>query len=173
MHGSLNEILPDPISAEDERILLEMLRRKLTGPAALAVELLHAMEEHFGPEAREVMRRMVATRTFKPRPNPGDPQDDLRRFCAGLDQGCAGTHRWEVVDSAPDRIAYHFTSCMWADIFRQLGEPELGFAFCAGDEPAVKAYNPALGFQRTKTLMEGDDMCDHIFFVSQGDESHC
>jgi len=166
MHGSLNEILPDPISAEDERILLDMLRRKLTGPAALAAELLHAMEAHFGPEAREVMRQMVAVRTFKPRPNPGDPQADLHGFCAGLAQGCAGTHEWQVVGEDPDRVAYHFTKCMWADIFRQLGEPELGFAFCAGDEPAVKAYNPALGFERSKTLMEGDGLCDHVFLVS-------
>lgn len=166
MPGSLNEILPDPISAEDERILLAMLRSKLTGPAALAVELLHAMEEHFGPEARQVMSRMAATRTSRPRPNPGDPQADLHEFCARLTHGCAGTHEWQVVSEEPERVAYRFTRCMWADIFRDLGEPELGFAFCAGDEPAVKAFNPALGFERTKTLMEGDDLCDHVFLVS-------
>ena len=28
---------------------------------------------------------------------------------------------------------------MWAELFRELGEPELGFIFCAGDEPAVLA----------------------------------
>lgn len=167
MPGSLNDILPDPISADDERILLDMLRRKLTSPATLAVELLHAMEARFGPEAREVMRQMVAMRAYKPRANPGDAQDDLQQFCAGLEKGCAGSHRWQVVSEAPNRVAYHFTSCLWADIFRQLGEPELGFAFCAGDEPAVKAYNPALGFERSKTLMEGDDLCDHVFYVAR------
>jgi len=55
---------------------------------------------------------------------------------------------------------------MWAEIFRELGEPELGYLLkCAGDGPAVKAYNPALGFERTQVLMEGDPLCDHVFKV--------
>ena len=37
--------------------------------------------------------------------------------------------------------------------------------YCAGDEPAVKSVNPKLGFHRTKLLMQGDDHCDHVFYV--------
>jgi hypothetical protein len=48
-----------------------------------------------------------------------------------------------------------------------LGEPDLGYLLCAGDEPAVKAFNPALGFQRTKVLMRGDEECDHVFSVEK------
>ena len=68
----------------------------------------------------------------------------------------------------PDRIGYHYTRCMWAELYRELGEPELGWVICAGDEPAVKAYNPQLGFQRTKVLMHGDELCDHVFYVKKG-----
>jgi hypothetical protein len=52
-----------------------------------------------------------------------------------------------------------------AEIFIELGEPELGFAFCASDEPAAKSFNPQIGFERTSTLMTGDGLCDHMFFV--------
>ena len=165
MPGSLNDILPEPISDENEKVLIDLLKRKMRSASGLAVQLLHAMEERFGPEARKVVRDMARNREFVPRPDPGEPEADLREFCALLDEGCVGSHRWERVINEPDRIGYQFTRCMWAEIYRELGEPELGFVICAGDEPAVKAHNPRLGFKRTQVLMDGDPVCDHIFYV--------
>ena len=165
MPGSLNDILPEPISEENERILLELIKNKLRGALGMSVRLLHAMEGRFGPEAREVVRDMARSYCPKPRPNPAEPQEDLRAFCKRLDRGCVGSHRWERVADEPDRIGYHYTRCMWAELYRELGEPELGWIICAGDEPAVKAYNPQLGFERTKVLMNGDELCDHVFYV--------
>jgi hypothetical protein len=52
-------------------------------------------------------------------------------------------------------------------VFRKLGEPDLGYYYCAGDEPALKAFNPKLGFRRTEVLMKGDDQCDHEFFIDE------
>ena len=66
---------------------------------------------------------------------------------------------------APDRIGYHFTRCMWAEVYRELGEPDLGFVICSSDEPAVKAHNAQLGFSRTQVLMHGAPLCNHVFFV--------
>jgi hypothetical protein len=165
MPGSLNDILPDPISAANERILLELLKRKMKTAAAVGVQLLHAMEERFGPAAREVIRDIVQKQQPSPRPDVGDPASDLQTFCADLEQGCAGSHRWERILDQPDRIGYHFTRCMWAEIYRELGEPELGSVICASDQPAVKAHNPQLGFTRTQVLMHGDAVCNHVFFV--------
>jgi hypothetical protein len=171
MPGSLNEILPEPVSPESEAILMELLKRKMMSSARLAVNLLHAMEARFGPEAREVVREMAEHRAMAPRAEAGDPEADLHDFCDQLDRGCVGSHRWERVIDAPDRVGYLFTRCLHAEVYRELGEPELGWVFCAGDEPAVRAYNPALGFERTQTLMEGDPACDHVFLVAQPDGS--
>ena len=168
MPGSLNDILPDPISEENEKILLDLVKRKMKGAAGLAVRLLHAMEEHFGPEAREVVRELIRNREPTPRLDAGEPEADLREFCARLDRGCVGSHRWERVIDDPDCIGYHYTRCMWAEVYRELGEPELGFVICAGDEPAIKSCNPRLAFKRTKVLMNGDEMCDHVFYVKKG-----
>ena len=167
MPGSLNDILPEPISEENERILLELMKRKIKGAAGLGVQLLHAMEDRFGPEARQVVADMARSRVPTPRSDAGDPEVDLREFCARLDQGCVGSHRWERVVDEPDCIGYEFTRCMWAEVYRELGEPELGLVICASDEPAVKSYNPKLGFKRTKVLMDGDEVCDHIFHVDE------
>lgn len=171
MPGSLNDILPEPISEENERVLLDLLKRKMKSASGMAVRLLHAMEERFGPQAREVVRDMIRDYRPAPRQDAGDPEADLQQFCAQLDQGCVGSHEWERVVDEPDRIGYQFTRCMWAEVYRELGEPELGFVICAGDEPAVKSYNPELGFKRTKVLVNGDPVCDHIFYVER-DEPH-
>ena len=165
MSGSLNDILPEPISEANEKILLDLLKRKMKGSAGLAVRLLRAMEDRFGPEAREVVRDMAQVGTPASRPTAGDPEADLHAFCDQLDRGCAGSHQWERVTDEPDRIGYIFTRCLWAEVYRELGEPELGFVICAGDEPAVKSYNPKLGFKRTQVLMNDDECCDHIFYV--------
>ena len=167
MTGSLNEILVEPISAENEMILKEHLKRKMRSAARLSVLLLHAMEDRFGPEARDVVHDMIDKIELAPRPNMGDPEADLREFCANLDRGCAGSHEWERVTDQPDCIAYHYSRCMWAEVYQELGEPDLGLILCAGDEPAVKSYNSRLAFKRTKVLMKGDEVCDHVFYVDK------
>ena len=171
MAGSLNEILPEPISAANEEVLLEHLKRKMKLAGGFTVRLLRAMEEHFGKEeVRKVVSGMAAKGKRKPRVNPGEPRADLHEFCRQLERGCVGSHCWERVIDEPDRIGYRFTRCMWAEVFRELGEPELGWVICAGDEPALKAYNPKLGFSRTKVLMDGDEICDHVYYVEDIDE---
>lgn len=165
MPGSLNDILPTPVDEETEQVILELLKRKMKTASNVAVQLLHAMEERFGPEAREVVRDLVCNPRLEPRPNTGRPEADLREFTSRLERNCAGSHEWERIIDEPGRIGYLFTGCLWSDVFRELGEPGLGFLMCAADAPAARSYNPKLGFSRTKTLMEGDDACDHIFYV--------
>ena len=167
MTGSLNDILPEPISEEAEQILVDHLKRKMKSAASLTVRLLREMEKRFGPEARQVVKDMAENRRPNPRPNPGEPERDLHEFCDRLERGCCVSHRWIRVIDEPDRVGYHFSRCMWAEIYNELGEPDLGMILCAGDEPGVKSYNPKLGFRRTKVLMAGDDICDHIFLVEK------
>ena len=123
------------------------------------------MEQRFGPEVREVVKEMADNRKLNPRPQPGNPESDLHEFCDQLDRACIGSHKWQRVIDEPGRVGYHFTRCMWAEIHRELGEPDPGLILCAGDEPAVKSYNPALGFSRTKVIMNGDEICDHVFHL--------
>jgi hypothetical protein len=165
MAGSLNEILPDPISEADEKVLLDLLKRKMTVMAEIAVELLHAMEKRFGSKAHEVVREMINRQEFEARQNPGKPETDLRDLCAIVDKTAAGTHKWKKTGNQPNSVGYNFTRCLYAEIFRELGEPELGFIMCARDEPWVKSYNPKLAFKRTKTLMNGDEICDNTYYV--------
>jgi hypothetical protein len=165
MSGSLNDVLPEPVSAENEAFIEDLIKHKLSTACSITVELFNLMESHFGPEVRDVFKKFIEDRTYPKRADTGSAVDDLHKFCNELDKGCVGTHKWERIVDEPSRIGYRYTFCVWADIFNELGAPNLGYLLCAGDEPAVTAYNPDLGFHRTKVLMYGDDYCDHIFFV--------
>ncbi len=120
MPGSLNDILPQPISEENEQVILDMLKRKMTVSLDLTVQLLNAMEKRFGPEAREVVQQMAKEQEFPPEEEIGNPEEDLCKFCSMVDHAAAGSHRWERVIEEPDRIGYHFSRCLYAEILLEL-----------------------------------------------------
>jgi hypothetical protein len=66
-----------------------------------------------------------------------------------------------------EQIGYNYSRCMYAEIFRELGEPEIGCLICARDSPWMKSYNTKLGFKRSKTVVEGDDTCGHTIFMQR------
>ena len=167
MKTTLRNVLPEEISEEAEQIILDKIRTKMSGGIRMFVTAMRALEAKYGPEVKEVVREAFLTKDPRPDSDLGDPEDDLQAFCSGLERGCAASHEWTRTADEPDRIGYSFTKCMWADVFRGMDAADLGFFICEGDEPAVRAYNPRLGFERTKTLMEGHDECDHVFLVEK------
>ncbi len=57
------------------------------------------------------------------------------------------------------------TKCPLAEMAHALGVPDWGYlCYCADDPHIVAGFNVALGFRRTKTLMEGQDCCDHFYY---------
>ncbi len=169
MEGSIRSILPDDISEESERLIEETIKRKARGMAARLVRVVRAFQERFGAEADEVLASLAPKVRPRPADQLGTPEEDLAAFCQRLDRGCAGSHRWVKEVDEPRRKQYRYTRCMWAEIFRELDAADIGRAICEGDEPAVRSFNPKLGFSRTKLLMDGDDCCDHCFFVRDAD----
>ena len=56
------------------------------------------------------------------------------------------------------------TNCLWAKTFREMDAADIGYAtMCHGDFSSVAAYHPNMKLERTKTLMEGHDCCNHRF----------
>jgi len=76
----------------------------------------------------------------------------------------AGT-RWEIVEQTSSSIRFRFTACPWATHFRAIGRPDVGRFFCDADYPMVECFSNSLGFERTRTLMDGDPCCNHHFFT--------
>lgn len=60
------------------------------------------------------------------------------------------------------------TVCPWARLYRNLGGADWGYRLhCAVDEDLVEGFNSKIGFKRTKTLMAGDEYCDHFYYLKE------
>jgi hypothetical protein len=75
----------------------------------------------------------------------------------------------EIIKQTADAFECNVTGCRYADFFRELGEPELGFLFqCSDDFALTKALSPDLEFTRSQTIMQGASHCDPRFRLRKG-----
>lgn len=167
--GSLQGILPEAVPEAVEKAFLAKLYSKMLTSATPLVKAVRAIQAKYGDEGVETIHRVFKEHAIERGRKMASEADarTLPAFCTALEAGCAGSHEWLKLEGTEKRQSYRFTRCMWAEIFNELGAPDIGFWWCEGDEPISSAFNPAIGFQRTKTLMEGDDCCDHIFYLKE------
>jgi predicted ArsR family transcriptional regulator len=63
-----------------------------------------------------------------------------------------------------NRTRMKVTRCPIAEMARRIGQQKWGYqCYCRDDFAIVRGFNPAIAFTRTKTLMQGDDCCDHCY----------
>jgi hypothetical protein len=57
--------------------------------------------------------------------------------------------------STRDAFAFDVTACRYAEFYKQLGEPELGFLLvCSGDFAVAEGFGPNIKLARTQTIMQ-------------------
>ena len=156
--------------SEQAREAAEEAERGMIGIfTAIYPRLVRAIEREYGPAALELATREFADAmmelsqaSFPPadRRSLGDYQEWLRRAVpVGLE--------YEVQEETDSDLRFRFTACPWAQAFRAIGEPEIGHLFCDVDEPVAGEFNSAIRFSRTKTLMDGDDHCNHHYSIAK------
>ena len=78
---------------------------------------------------------------------------------------------FEIIEKTPNSVRLKFSSCPFAIFFRAIGKEKIGQIYCDVDYDMIKDFNETtggnLGFERTKTLMEGHDCCNHHIFVKK------
>lgn len=169
MEETLRDLLPEPVSSEVAAKIREIIVQKMASPVHMYVETIRAAEAVYGPEARAAIRAYREARGLEQMERRAASVEDnsLRAFCYSLEKGCRGTHEWEKLEDTETRQAYRFTRCAWAEIFRRFDAVDIGLWICEGDGPAAAAFNPRIKFKRTKTLMAGDDCCDHVYYIEE------
>lgn len=136
--------------------------------AMLYSATIEAMCARYGPEALDVARQafMDAMVGVSKQTLAHLPARDLHTYVDWLvTDGTEEGHRCETVERTADSIRLKYLDCPWATAFRAVGHPEIGRFFCDADEPIVAVFNPEIQFDRTKTLMDGDEYCNHHFFT--------
>ena len=68
---------------------------------------------------------------------------------------------YRVIEQSQDAFAFDVTACRYAEFYKELGEPELGFMLvCSADFDMADGFGPDIGFTRTQTIMQGASHCD-------------
>jgi hypothetical protein len=77
----------------------------------------------------------------------------------------------KVLELSDEVCQMKITNCLWAKTFRDMNAGDIGYAnTCHGDFSGATAFNPKLRMERTKTLMEGHDCCNHRY-IWNGEKS--
>ena len=137
---------------------------------AARVDDLNALRERYGKEVEDIV---AAKRAEKIEANWRKIAEEHGRndiqgmketlWTWVLDEGI----EYEVEDTE-EGTQFRVTHCPLAEMAKELNTTDWGFiCFCADDPPMVAGFNPKMGFRRTKTLMEGDDCCDHFYFMKE------
>jgi predicted hydrocarbon binding protein len=96
----------------------------------------------------------------------GDSLEDFAKAMARWSKDDAVTS--DLLEFTPEKISMNTTRCRYAEMYRELGMPELGFTLsCARDFALVEGFNPKVKLKRTQTIMEGADHCDFRFTLEK------
>ena len=68
---------------------------------------------------------------------------------------------YRVIEQSQDAFEIDVTRCRYAEFYKELGEPELGFLLvCSADFPTAEGFGPDIKLTRTQTIMQGASHCD-------------
>jgi predicted ArsR family transcriptional regulator len=88
--------------------------------------------------------------------------EDLEHFAASLKNWQKDdAMQIEILDQNQAEFRFHVRRCRYAEMYRQLGIPELGALLsCNRDAALIEGFNPEIELTRTQTIMEGAPFCD-------------
>ena len=68
---------------------------------------------------------------------------------------------YDVIEQSHDTFAFDVKRCAYAEFYKALGEPELGFLLvCTADFATAEGFGPDIKLTRTQTIMQGAPHCD-------------
>jgi L-2-amino-thiazoline-4-carboxylic acid hydrolase len=68
---------------------------------------------------------------------------------------------YKVIEQSQDSFAMDVTGCRYAEFYKELGEPELGFLLvCSADFDTAEGFDSDIKLTRTQTIMQGAGHCD-------------
>jgi hypothetical protein len=153
------------------------LLRQIEAVAAALVPVIRAFRAEFGAERADAIaaqglaewRRTLARATGDR--VVGEPREKWEKVAGDALENAAGSIDVEDLQQAPEGLRFTVTGCRFADVFRQLGEPELGYALlCAYDHTLVEEIAPDdVELKRTGTIMRGGAGCDFHYRFKGGD----
>ena len=68
---------------------------------------------------------------------------------------------YKVIEQSQDAFEFDVTGCRYAEFYKELGEPELGFLLvCTADFATADGFGGDIKLTRPQTIMQGATHCD-------------
>ncbi len=145
----------------DEMSVLD--RRRIE--ATVLAPLVKAFAQELGEEkTREVMGRTIVQiareqgRALAERVGA----DDLKAFAQAKEPWTRNNAlEIEVLTADDGQYSFNVTRCRYAEMYNELGIPELGFILSCGRDYAMsQGFNSHIKLSRSQTIMQGASHCD-------------
>lgn len=145
--------------------------------AQVLVPLLKALRAELGEERANKLVTMALREWYRDMVlrtgalMPGSPREKWAALNAANIPRIGTDIDVQMLKQEPDAIEFNVTGCRYADLFRALGEPELGAVLlCEGDDHIVEVGRPEVELTRTQTIMKGSKYCEFRYRMksSQG-----
>lgn len=144
------------------QVRAEELKRRLESTAWI----LRPLIDKYGPEVLEVVRASSFEGTRRYFAGQQIEKRDLDAVRTLLWEPILrdDAYRIELLERTATTLKYRVTKCPHAEILRAIGAADIGLCIsCAWDYAFCAGLNPKIEFTRTKTLMQGDDCCNHAY----------
>jgi len=133
------------------------------------LEILRELRQRFGEDviaiassAKLAVHRQWMKELSKGR--SGRPSEIFRHSAFSVTSADEDLLEYQVVEDSEARFAVKITKCKYAEFYVQQGEPAIGYAMhCGLDFGETEAFSSVIVLKRTKTLMRGDDCCNHSY----------
>lgn len=134
--------------------------------AQVLVPLVKALQAELGEErANELVRKALGD-AYRRLGEQWWRARESRHVGDNMAAAFASFARGEAVDytvraQSQDSYDIDITGCRYAQFYKELGEPELGFLLvCSLDFPFAEGFGPDITLTRTQTIMQGAAHCD-------------
>jgi len=133
------------------------------------LEILRELRNRFGEEVIEIASkaRLAVHKMWMEelsKDSPGRPSDVFKHSAFSVTTAGSDILVYDVGEDSTERFSVRIKKCKYADFYREEGSPEIGYAMhCALDFGEAEAFGSGISLQRTKTLMKGDDCCNHCY----------
>ena len=143
--------------------------------ARALIPLIKALQAELGEErANAIARKALGGlyRSYGERWWRARGSQDLGSNMASAFDGFAAGDAlaYDVIKRTPDAFEANVTRCRYAEFYKELGAPELGFLLtCSADFPMAEGYGANVQLNRTQTIMLGASHCDFRYALIRPD----
>ena len=129
--------------------------------------VLKIMVAHYGEEAYQVYVKANSNRVIQQWRNKADEVGDnsIESLIKHLWEPLQENGYEYTMTKTEAGFQMRCTKCPAVAAARRHGITEqMYYMCCENDQFIAEGFNPNIGFKMTKTLMQGDDCCDHFYY---------